>query len=320
MFRVYRSLEEVSAQEVRPSAVSIGNFDGVHAGHLRLFARNLELAKARGLIPSVLTFDPHPTKVVAPTRAPRLLTTIDERIAMMQKAGIEQVLVLPFDKRFSELSPEQFVRIVLHDHLRARLILVGDNFHFGHRQAGNVNTLRMLGSQYGFDVEIVPGVSIRGRMVSSTAARNLIEGGQVSAAARLLRRPFSLSGKIVSGHGVGSRQTVPTLNLETMAEVLPAKGVYITRTRDLERSSVWPSITNVGTRPTFEGDRLTIETWLLVPLQESDRPQRIELEFFRRVRDEKRFNSPEELKAQILRDAERASVFHRRLAKWQVKG
>jgi riboflavin kinase/FMN adenylyltransferase len=252
---------------------------------------------------------------VAQHRAPKLLTTVEQRIALMKNAGIQQVLVVPFNRPFSELGPEEFVRAALHDGMHARLVLVGDNFRFGHRQAGDADGLRTLGQRYGFDVEIVPRVRVRGRVVSSTAVRNLIETGGVSLAGRLLLRPFALEGTVVSGHGIGSKQTVPTLNLDTGAEVLPAKGVYVTRTHDLENGRVWPSITNVGTRPTFDGDRLTIETWLLAPL-DGVSPTRIRVEFLTRVRDERRFESAEALKAQILRDAGRANTFHRRLARF----
>lgn len=310
MFRIWRSLSE-TAGNCPPAALSIGNFDGVHAGHRQLFRRNIEMASQRGLIPSVLTFDPHPARVVAPERAPKLLTTVAERVELMKRAGIRQVFVLPFNREFSELTPEQFVRTVVADAICARFVLVGDNFRFGHGHAGNVDTLRDLGRQYGFDVEIVPGVEVRGRMVSSTAVRSLIEQGDVSKAARLLLRPYTLSGEVVSGFGIGSKQTVPTLNLDTPAEVIPAHGVYTTRTFDPDTGRSWRSVTNIGMRPTFGGQARTIETFLLTPL-EGTSPSRIRVAFLRRIRDERRFDSPEALKTQILRDASRALAYHRR--------
>jgi riboflavin kinase/FMN adenylyltransferase len=315
-FRVYRSLTEIE-RDAPPAALSIGNFDGLHAGHHQLLARNLRLARERGLMPSVLTFDPHPTTIVAPERAPKLLTTIDERIDLMRRTGIQQVFVLTFDRAFSELTPEQFVRDIVVDAIRARVVLVGDNFRFGHGHAGDVHTLRSLGQQYGFEVEIVTAIKVRGRMVSSSAVRTLIEQGDVSRVARLLLRPYALEGHVVSGFGIGSKQTVPTLNLDTKAEVLPARGVYVTRTLDLDDGRSWPSITNIGTRPTFDGEHQTIETFLLAPL-EGKSPERIRVLFLRRVRDERRFDSPEALKAQILRDAARAAAFHRRTQGLQI--
>jgi riboflavin kinase/FMN adenylyltransferase len=176
-----------------------------------------------------------------------------------------------------------------------------------------VDTLERLGREYGFTVEAVPAVVVRGRIVSSTEVRHLIEAGSVSFAARLLERPYALDGQVVRGHGIGSKQTVPTLNLDTTAEVLPAHGVYITHTRDRDSARTWPSISNIGYRPTFNGDRLTIETFLLQPL-EGDSPRRIRVEFLRRVRDERKFDSPEALKTQILKDVARAQAFFRRVA------
>jgi riboflavin kinase/FMN adenylyltransferase len=230
----------------------------------------------------------------------------------MEDSGIEQVFVVPFDREFSQLSPDEFVARILVKGLNARAVFVGDNFRFGNRQAGDTGKLRELGAKHGFSTEIVHGVSIRGRLVSSTEVRRLIQTGAVSIACRLLGRPYSLAGEVVSGHGIGSKRTVPTLNLKTTAEVLPANGVYITRTHDLERPRSWPSVTNVGYRPTFEGDELTIETYVLSALEDPP-PIRIRVELLRRIRDEKKFESPEQLKAQIMKDVARAQAYHRRV-------
>ena len=165
--------------------------------------------------------------------------------------------------------------------------------------------------QLGFRVEVLPGLTLRRAMVSSSEIRRLVETGDVSRAGRLLERPFALEGDVVRGHGVGARQTVPTLNLSTPAEVLPATGVYITKTQELDGRR-WPSVTNVGYRPTFGGSELSIETFLLAPL-EGPAPQRIRVAFLRRLRDENKFESPEQLKAQILRDVGRAQAYFRRV-------
>lgn len=294
------------------SVVTIGNFDGVHAGHRQLLRRVVELAAQHQLTPVVLTFDPHPTRVVAPHRAPRLLTTIEERIALIREQGVHDVVVLPFTAELAQLFPHEFVERILAAELRARMVLVGDNFRFGHKQAGDVNTLSELGQRFGFETHIVSAVHCRGRVVSSSAIRRLIEAGKVAMACRLLDRPYALCGDVVSGRGVGSRQTVPTLNLRTPAEVIPENGVYITRTRDLETNGRWNSITNVGTRPTFDGDTLSIETYLLSSF-DGLTPGRISVEFLRRVREERKFESAEALKRQILHDAGRAQTFFRRL-------
>jgi riboflavin kinase/FMN adenylyltransferase len=310
MIRIFRSLEEARGV-FGPSALTVGNFDGVHAGHRRILRRVCEVALQNGWQPSVLTFDPHPTRVVAPARTPRLITTPEQRCPLMEQVGIRQVLILPFNREVAQLTPEQFVREVLVEAVDARAVLVGDNFRFGARQAGNTRLLQEMGAQLGFSVEVVPAVTIRRLRVSSSEIRRLIEAGDVSRAGRLLERPFTLEGEVVRGHGVGSRQTVPTLNLSTRAEVLPATGVYVTRTEE-SAGRQWPSVTNVGYRPTFGGTELSIETFLLAPL-EGDAPQEIRVEFLRRLRDEKKFDSPEQLKAQILRDVRRAQAYFRRV-------
>jgi riboflavin kinase/FMN adenylyltransferase len=270
------------------------------------------LSRENNLRPAVLTFDPHPTRVVAPERAPRLLTTIEERVALIREQGIEEVVVLPFTIDVARLTPEEFVERVVVGQLHARIVMVGDNFRFGHKQAGDIKTLTELGVRFEFQTHVVDAVRRRGRVVSSSEIRRLIEHGDVAMAGRLLERPYDLTGDVVSGHGIGSKETVPTLNLSTPAEVIPANGVYITRTRDVETGDLWNSITNVGTRPTFDGDSLTIETFLLSSF-EGLTPGRISVEFFRRVRPEQKFESAGALKQQILRDVGRAQTFFRRL-------
>jgi riboflavin kinase / FMN adenylyltransferase len=313
--RIYRSLAELPA-DFGPSALTIGNFDGVHSGHRRILRRLVALAGQHGWKPSVLTFDPHPTRLVAPGRTPALMTSPERRAELMAEEGIAQVLILPFTPELAALPPEDFVRAILVERLGARAVLVGDNFHFGHGHAGNVRTLAELGARYGFETEIVPAVTCRGRIVSSSGIRELIGSGRVSLAGRFLARPYTLAGDVVSGRGVGSRQTVPTLNLATNAELLPARGVYITRTRDLEGPRMWNSITNVGYRPTFgAGGERSIETFLLDPLSDGT-PRRIAVELLCRVRDERPFETPEALKAQILRDVRAAQAYFRRLKAW----
>ena len=311
--RIARRVEE--AYGFGPSALTIGNFDGVHIGHQHLFRQVVETALQNGVHPTALTFDPHPALIVAPARAPRLLTTPEERATLMGLQGIEQVLILPFTKELAGLTPETFVRQIVVDALGAKIVLVGENFRFGHKQAGDTRVLTELGVRYGYRVDIVDAVKCRGRVVSSTAVRQRVEGGEVGQASRLLGRPYALSGEVVSGHGIGTKQTVPTLNLRTAAEVLPRNGVYITRTQDIDDGRRWNSISNIGYRPTFGGDSLSIETFLLEPLNGAT-PRHIRVEFLRRVREERKFDSPEDLKAQILRDVGRAQKLFRRLARW----
>lgn len=315
--RIFRSLEDVPP-DFGPSAVTVGNFDGVHAGHRRLLRRVCALAAERGWKPAVLTFDPHPTRVVAPSRAPRLMTTPEQRAALMAEEGIGQMVVLPFTWQVAQWPPEEFVRRILVEKLGAGVVLVGDNFRFGHKQAGNTVVLAELGRRYGFSTEIVPAVLVRGRVVSSSGIRALVEGGNVGRAARFLGRPYAIEGGVAPGFGIGARFTVPTLNLAGSGELLPAAGVYISRTTDTKDGRQWPSVTNIGYRPTFDGRTLTIETYLLDPLTGGS-PARIRLEFLRRLREERRFSSPEALRGQILRDVRRAEAWFRRVKKWTCR-
>jgi len=310
--RVYRSLESVPPA-FGPSVLTIGNFDGVHFGHRQILRRVVRMAREQGWKASVLTFDPHPTRVVAPERTPRLLSSPERRAELMAEENIEQVLILPFTREVAELSPEEFVRQIVVERLRARAVLVGENFRFGRRQAGNVRTLEQLGRELGFLTEVISTARCRGRTVSSSVIRQAIDAGRVALAARLLQHPYGIEGIVVKGHGVGAKQTVPTLNLETATEVIPARGVYLTRTRDVETGATWNSITNAGYRPTFGGDaQLSVESYLLDPL-EGEPPKRIRVEFLCRVRDERKFETPEALRAQILKDVRVARSYFRRI-------
>ncbi|MBV8732314.1 MAG: bifunctional riboflavin kinase/FAD synthetase [Acidobacteriia bacterium] len=313
--KIARSLAEVPA-DFGPCALTIGNFDGVHRGHRQILKRTVTLAKERGWKSAALTFNPHPTRIVAPDRTPRLLTTPERRAELMAEEGIEQVLILPFTHEVAELAPEEFVEQVIVSKIGARAVLVGENFRFGRRQSGTVALLAELGRKLGFDTEVIPTASCRGRTVSSSLIRKQIERGQVALASRFLCCPYALDGAVVKGHGIGSKQTVPTLNLAPTAEVIPAPGVYLTRTVDLEAPRSWNSITNSGYRPTFgSSDELTIETFLLDPL-EGPPPARIRVEFLCRVREERKFETPEALKAQILKDVRVARNYFRRAHTW----
>jgi riboflavin kinase/FMN adenylyltransferase len=313
--RVFRSVEEACAQFL-PCAVAIGNFDGVHVGHQALLAAAARFGKQNNSVPSVLTFHPHPASVVAPNRKPEVLCTLQERLRLLAAARAEQILVLPFTLELSQLSPEEFVRKILVNCMKTQAVFIGDNFRFGHRQAGDAHTLRQLGKQFGFASEVLERVMVRGEVASSSAIRRHVCSGNVSRAGRLLGHCFSVIGPVISGHGVGSKQTVPTLNLRPVpGQVLP-RGVFVTET--LERGGArrrWPSITNVGMRPTFGGDELTIETYLLSPLDHGA-PDEIEVAFRRFIRPERKFDSPVELRAQILRDVGRAQAYWRRIGRF----
>lgn len=312
---VFRSLDAARGR-FGPCALTIGNFDGTHLAHQALFHEVALIARARGWEPAALTFDPHPAYVVAPSRAPKRITNFEQRVEVMAACGIRKVLIHPFTPELAAVSPDSFVRDMLVGALQTRAIVVGDNFRFGHKHAGDMHLLAELGLALGFSTHIEPAIRSRYGVISSTLVRESVFAGRMSAAHRLLGRPYALTGAVIPGHGIGSKQTVPTLNIEPSSEVLPPNGVYISRTRDLDASRSWTSITNLGRRPTFNGDRLTVETFLLDPF-DGHTPAHIEVQFLRRVRDERKFDSPEALKTQIFLDVARAQAYHRRTARWR---
>jgi riboflavin kinase / FMN adenylyltransferase len=293
-----------------PSVVSLGNFDGVHRGHLAILATVVRRAQELNFRSIAMTFSPHPIRFLAPYKAPRLLSTIPQKIRLIEKTGVDLLLVLNFDETFSRLSPDAFIEEYLVSYLGARSVCVGSNFNFGYRGSGTVQTLREW--DRGLEVIEVPPVHARGGIVSSTRVRSLIADGAVSKACRLLGRWPELEGSIVSGAGRGRHATVPTLNLRPDNELIPAKGVYITQI-SLDGGPFLRSVTNIGVRPTFDESTVTIETFVLNdPVPESVVSAR--LRFLKRLRDEMRFDSPDALRRQIARDVGRTQQFFSRLS------
>lgn len=309
MLKLFRSLDEIPA-DFGPSVVTIGNFDGVHCGHRKILDLANCLAQQHGWQTATLTFDPHPLQVVAPERAPRLMTSIEQRLEILESTGVEAMVVLPFTTEFSMQSPEEFVEQVLVRGLRSACVVVGENFRFGHRHAGDIDTLERLGRRYGFVTETVGPFRMGGQTVSSSRIRAAVAAGRTDVARRLLGRPFELAGEVVPGRGIGSKSTAPTLNLNPQADLWPANGVYISETRELSGPRRWRSVTNVGVRPTFgESDRV-VETHLLDPLEGSS-PTAIGVGFLRRLRDERSFESSEALREQIHRDIAESKRYFR---------
>ncbi len=307
--RVVRDFHEFPKRS-GPTVVTIGNFDGVHRAHQNLLHRVIESARRLGAAATVVTFEPHPSKVLTPDNAPKLLTPLNQKTRLLEKEGIDLLIVLPFTQELARYSPAEFVRKVLVEQLHAASVHVGPNFRFGHRQAGDVNGLKELARREGFLVEVTPILEVRGQQVSSSRIRDLLSEGRVQMAGRLLGRPFSCCGPIVAGLGVGRKQTVPTLNLAPFEEQLPKIGVYVTRTR--LGGTFHESVTNVGHKPTFGEHRLTVESYLLEfdgEIQEAE----MEIEFLYRLRDEMKFPDPALLKAQIQKDARRSRKFFRLL-------
>lgn len=294
----------------KSAGVTVGNFDGVHLGHQKILRRVRDRAARENLLAGVLTFHPHPARVLRPQEAPSLLATLEQRLAAFEAAGMDAVLVQRFDKAFARVSAEEFVRRLLVEAMRARVVLVGGNFRFGHRQGGDVKRLEELGRNGGFEVEVVAPVVVDGIVVSSSAIRECVREGRMEDAGRLLGRPFSLAGEIRPGTGAGRRLVVPTLNLVTEQELLPMRGVYATET--IVEGKLYRSATNVGVRPTFDGGRFAIESHLF-EFSENLTQGPMEIRFWTRLREERKFPSPDALREQVLRDLARARGFFRQL-------
>lgn len=294
------------APDEQSSAVTIGNFDGVHLGHREILRRVVERARRDGLRATVVTFDPHPLRVLRPDDAPALLLTLEQRLAEIERAGIDAALVLRFDAELARLSAREFVVQIVVETLRTNAILVGENFRFGHRGAGDVALLREFGREFGFEVACIDPVVCRGEVVSSSAIRRAVCIGRLTDAARLLGRPFALAGEIQPGTGQGRRVVVPTLNLRTAQELLPKTGVYSTEVRVTGQK--YRSVTNVGMRPTFDGKALTVESYLF-DFDEQLTAGPMEVSFWARLRNEMKFPGPEALRTQILLDAARSRHF-----------
>lgn len=292
-----------------PPALTIGNFDGVHRGHLVLFEQLKAKSGARGIPSVVMTFDPHPLKLLKPEMAPPLITSLDQKLDLIAKTGIDCTLCIPFTEAFSKISAEDFVKNVLVTQLRVRDVIVGHDYTFGYRARGNTSLLSDLGRAFGFDVTVVGPVHVEDHLVSSTRIRRLLVEGAIRDANLLLGRPYEIRGLVVKGHDRGGRLLgFPTANLETGNEIVPRQGVYVTQARIPD--GVFQGVTNVGVNPTFANGVLTIETYLFdfskdivgVPLS---------LRFLERLRDERAFTGVEALTAQIHRDVRAARAFFR---------
>ena len=287
-----------------PSAVAVGNFDGVHRGHQALVSTAVTRAREAGDLPVVLTFDPHPARVLRPAHAPAALTTLAQKEELLAGLGVDGLAILPFDAELARLSPEAFARAVLVDTLRARDVVVGESFRFGHRREGDARTLVALGARLGFAVHAVPAVREGGTPVSSSRVRLELGHGRVGAAAALLGRPYFVDAGVVRGDGRGRAIGVPTANLAPDNEILPAPGVYAGYCR-VPAGESWPAVVNLGRRPTFGGGDLALEAHLLGFAGDLS-GARVRLSFHERLRDEERFPSPEALVARIGEDVARA--------------
>jgi riboflavin kinase / FMN adenylyltransferase len=300
----------------RPSWVvhpvlALGNFDGLHRGHLKIIERVRRGAAEHGGTPMAMTFDPHPPRVVRPDKAPQLLMTKAQRLDALHHAGIACVAVVRFTRELSGWDPETFVRTVLVDWLRVSEVWVGANFLFGHDRAGNFSLLRTLGQRYGFRADKIDPVRYKDFVVSSTRVRRLVAEGRMDEAGALLGHQYSLDGVVVEGRRRGREIGFPTANLATENELVPPFGVYATMM--IIDGIVHPGLTNIGMRPTFGETAPTIETHVL-GYSGDLYGRRVTLSFVQRLRDERRFEDVDALRAQIEADQRRAERLFSRLS------
>ena len=309
--KVFHQLADIP-KNFGPTLVSVGNFDGVHRAHGHVLRNIVERAKTQSAAAVAVTFDPHPVRILRPDSGLKLLTPTPEKLRLLAETGIDAVLLLPFGRDLSLMEPREFAQNILCSGLRAREVHEGFNFHFGHKAAGNVETLSDFGRETGFDVRTYPEMTLRGEMVSSSQIRRLLNKGQVSRARHLMGRPFAVLSTPGRGRGYGSKYTVPTINLSKYEELVPKDGVYITRTRVGEEC--FDSVTNVGNRPTFGAELFAIETHLLNfhPIELTPETE-VEIHFMQRVRDEIKFPSVDALREQIARDVKKARRYFRLL-------
>jgi riboflavin kinase / FMN adenylyltransferase len=305
--QIFRRLEDLPPQLER-SVVSVGNFDGVHRAHQQVIKNMVQRARALDAKAAVVTFDPHPIRILRPSEAPPLLTPRDYRLRLLEQTGADAIVVLPFSRDLSMMPPFEFAEEILSDALHAVEVHEGFNFRFGHRAEGNVERLSEYGKKLGFEVVIYEPMKIRGNIVSSSQIRKLVQVGDVVNARHLLGRLFTLVSTPGRGRGYGTRYTVPTINLARYDELVPGNGVYVTSLKVGEET--FDAVTNVGNRPTFGTDSFAIESHILNfhPIElTAETP--VELAFLKRLRDEIKFPSTEALKEQIGRDVRRAQRY-----------
>lgn len=305
--KIFHGTENANIQ--RPTVLTLGVFDGLHLGHQRIMDTVVERSKALGAAPTAITFDPHPRAVLYPESAPPLLQTLDQRLANLELLGITQTIVIPFDRGFASQPAEGFLTSIIHDRLQAKEVYLGKGFAFGQGRGGNIDLLRKMSGELGFVADEVPEVQLRGQRISSSRIRTLLDEGKVNLARRMLGRPYGVEGVIIRGNRRGHTIGFPTANLKPRNRVIPKYGVYATATLV---DGVWrKSITNIGVRPTFENDaEPSIETYLF-DFDADLYGDVLRVRFLYRIRDERKFNGIDELKAQIGKDSARALNYFR---------
>jgi len=288
-----------------PNAITIGNFDGVHLGHQAMLARLMARAASVGGAPSVLTFEPHPREVFTPADAPTRLTSLREKLEILRALGVAHVHVCRFTRGFAAITAEEFVRRILVDGLKARYVLVGDDFRFGSRRAGDIDLLRRMGSDLGFETETLPTVEAAGQRASSTAVREALAAGDMALAAQMLGRPYSISGRVVGGDKLGRKIGYPTANIQLKHNRPPVKGIFAVQVQGLDRPD-WPGVASLGTRPTVHPDGKPALEVHLFNFDQTIYRKHVRVEFLHKLRDEAKFPSLDALIEQIGKDAQLA--------------
>jgi riboflavin kinase/FMN adenylyltransferase len=316
--QVFHQLESIPA-DFGPTVVSVGNFDGLHRAHRQVLSDIVQRARKLSAKSVAVSFDPHPVRILRPDFPLKLITPTPEKIRLLGTTGVDAVLLLPFTRDLSLMTPQQFAEGILKKALHARELHEGFNFRFGHKALGDVNLLKQLGHKLDFAVEVYPEMRLRSEPVSSSHIRELVSTGRVSRARYLLARPFSVLSTAGRGRGYGAKHTVPTINLSLYEELLPQHGVYVTRTRVAEEC--FDSVTNVGNRPTFGADSFAVETHLLNfhPLDLTPETE-IEIYFLQRLRDEIKFPSVDALRDQIAKDVKHARRYFHLLSRFARHG
>jgi riboflavin kinase/FMN adenylyltransferase len=289
-----------NANIMRPTVLTLGVFDGLHLGHQRIMQTVVDRAKAVGAAATAITFDPHPRAVLHPESAPPLLQTLDQRLANLEVLGLDQTIVIKFDREFASQPAEIFLENIVRERLHAQEVYLGHGFAFGKDRGGNIDLLRSMGEKLGFLAEEVDEVRLRRQRVSSSAIRKLLANGKINLARRMLGRPYGVEGVIIRGDRRGHTIGFPTANLRPHNRVIPKYGVYATAT--LVDGHWRKSITNIGVRPTFEsGSEPSIETYIF-DFDDELYGDVLRVRFLHRIRDEKKFSGIDELKVQIERD------------------
>ena len=292
------------------SSLTFGTFDGVHLGHQLVIKRTVERGREEGLFSVVISFDPHPMKFIDPDKAPPVLTVTRKKLEAMEELGVDMVVLTKLEPPLSEMSAADFVREVLVGKLKVRRVVVGPDCSFGKGGVGNVGLLRSLGSTLGFEVEVVPKQKVEGIPISSTRIRKAVLEGDLELAEMMLGRRYSVMGRVIEGDKLGRRIGYPTANLDVGDQALPPKGVYVVLAD--AKGKRWGGLLNIGTRPTISGTERRVELHLL-GFEGDLYGEEVEVEFMRRLRDEIRFRSLAELKAQIERDEKEAREILARL-------